>query len=399
MMHRRELLQSFAAGLIPAGRKKVAAIITEYRWNSHADVIVGRLLAGYEYEGRRREPAVQVTSMYTDQVPANDMSREMARRYGVRIAATVREAVAADIEGVVLVGEHGHYPHNEKGQHLYPRYELFKQIVEVFREQRRVVPVFCDKHLSVEWEKAKWMYDQSRELKFPLLAGSSLPLSWRRPPLELDLETPVERAVAAFYGDKEAYGFHALETLQCMVERRRGGETGVASVRYVEGTDVWRWTDANPWSVRLLDAALARIESRQPGALRDNVKQPILFLVRYRDGLEAAVYLLNGHIDQAAFAASIAGRSEPVSTEVWLQPERPFGHFSALVYRIERLIETGRPDYPVERTLLTTGVLAALMDSSYGGGRAMETPQLSVRYRAPRESLFTRGAVTEVRVN
>jgi hypothetical protein len=393
MIHRRQLIQLAAAGLVPARRKNIATIITEYRWNSHADLIVGRLLAGYEYNGRRREPAVQVASMYADQEPADDMSRQMARRYGFRIAPTVHDALTADTEGVVLVGEHGWYPYNEKGQHVYPRYELFREIIDVFRERRHVVPVFCDKHLSVEWEKAKWMYDQSRELKFPLLAGSSLPLAWRRPPLELELETPLDRAVVAFYGDKEAYGFHALEALQCMVERRRGGETGVASVHCLEGADVWNWTDANPRSAALLDGALARVETRHAGSVRDNARRPILFLLRYRDGLQAAVYILRGHIDQAAFAASIVGRSEPVSTEMWLQPGRPFGHFSALVYRIERLIETGRPDFPVERTLLTTGVLAALMDSTYRGSRLIETPHLGVSYRAPRESLFTRGAV------
>ena len=62
------------------------------------------------------------------------------------------------------------------------------------------------------------------------MAGSSLPVSWRRPELELTLDAPIEDALVAAYGPIEVYGFHALETLQTMVERRKGGETGVKAV-------------------------------------------------------------------------------------------------------------------------------------------------------------------------
>jgi len=389
-----------AASRLPAqGRKKrVATVITEYRRNSHADVIAGRLLEGYEYYGERRQSRVEVVSMYTDQVPANDMSRAMAKKHDVMLAPTVRDALTLgsprlQVEGVVLIGEHGNYPDNEKSQKLYPRYDLYRQVVEVFRQTGRGVPVFTDKHLSVDWDKAKWMYDQSRQLKFPLMAGSSLPVSWRKPPLELNLEAPIQRAVVAFHGPKEGYGFHALEALQCMMERRLGGETGIASVQCLEGAEVWRWTDASAWAGRLLEAAVARSEKRQPGSMKDNAKRPILFLLEYRSGLAAAIYMLNGHIDDCGFSADIQGAAEPASTLIWLQNGRPYSHFSSLTHYIEELITSGREPYPVERTLLTTGALAALMDSSFRGGRRLETPHLDVSYRARRESLFNRGAV------
>ena len=389
------LAERMAAGA--AQRKRIAAIITEYRPDSHADVIVGRLLEGYEYNGRHQTPQVEVVSMYTDQVPSNDMSRAMAAKHGVKICPTVRNALVGDkglaVQGVVLIGEHGNYPENEKGQKLYPRYELYKQIVDVFGETGHSVPVFCDKHLSYDWQKAKWMYDQSRTLRFPLMAGSSIVMTWRRPPLELALEAPVKKSVLAFYGEKEAYGFHALEAHQCMVERRKGSETGIRAVTCLEGAEVWRWTDRSAWAGRLLETALSRCEERTHRSPRDVVKEPVLFVLEYTSGLEGAVYLLNGLIEQAVFAATLRGAAEPLSTELWLQPTRPFSHFSGLVHYIEQMIVTGRPAYPVERTLLTTGALAALMDSSYQGHRRLETPHLNVSYRAPKESLFSRGPV------
>jgi hypothetical protein len=404
LLSRRRLLQ--AAGLAPLaawaqGRKRVATVITEYRRNAHADVIVGRLLGGYEYYGEVRRPRVEVVSMYTDQVPANDMSRAMAAKHGVTIHPTVREALTLGgerlaVEGVVLIGEHGNYPDNEKGQKLYPRYELFEQIVKVFEASGRAVPVFSDKHLSVEWKKAKWMYDQSRRLGFPLLAGSSLPVTWRRPELELPMEAPVERAVAAFYGGTESYGFHALEALQCMVERRRGGETGMRAVQTLEGGPVWEWTDSNPWAKRLLETALARSATRAAGSPRDTVKRPVAFLLEYRSGLQAAVYMLNGHVRDCTFACDLAGSRETPSTLIWLQSGRPYSHFSGLTHYIEELIATGKAPYPVERTLLTTGTLEACIDSAFRGHVRLETPHLEVAYRAVERSLYNRGAVPKL---
>ena len=404
LINRREFIEIPVAlaftGMIKnaqaAERKKVAVIITEYRRNSHADVIVDRLLNGYYYNGERRIPGIQVVSMYTDQVPDNDMSRDQAAKHNVPIYKTITEAlmIGTDrlaVEGVVFVGEHGKYPHNDKGQHMYPRYELYQQIVDVFRKTSKSVPVFCDKHLSYDWYKAIWMYEQSVKMGFPLMAGSSVPVFWRSPELELDLETPVERAVVPFYGGKDAYGFHALEGLQCMVERRKGGETGVAAVQCMEGPSVWKWTDVNPWAGRLLDESLKICSKVKSGSYRDNVKMPSLFIVEYKDGLKAALYELNGHISTWAFAADIRGKSKPVATVFNGQNGRPYGHFSSLVHYIEEMIVTGKPSYPVERTLLTTGTLAALLDSLYLNSLRMETPNLNIVYRAPEASLFARG--------
>jgi hypothetical protein len=396
---RRDALKLPAAFALGApSRPPVATVITEYRFNSHADVIAGRLIEGYELHGRRHTPAVKLVSMYTDQVPANDMSRPLAAKYGFKITPTIREALLMGgrklaVAGVVLIGEHGNYPWNEKRQHLYPRYELYKQIVDVFEATGQHVPVYCDKHLSYDWTKAKWMYDRSRTLGFPLMAGSSVPVAWRRPELELTPGTPVEYAVAAAYGEIEAYGFHALECLQSLVERRRGGETGVASVQCLKNAEVWKWTDANPWAAKLLAAAIARADTNRPGSPRDNVKEPWLFLLEYRDGLKAAVYMLDGQLQGFTAACSVRGKEEPLSTEMWLQPKRWFGHFGTLTNYIEQFIVTGRELYPVERTLLTTGVLAAALDSGWRHSERLETPHLAIRYQAPRASFYERGPV------
>jgi hypothetical protein len=305
---------------------------------------------------------------------------------------------------VLLIGEHGNYRRNDKGQVLYPRHEFLSQVVEVFRKTGQSVPVFNDKHLSYSWAQAKEMVGWSRELKFGLMAGSSLPVTWRRPELELKIDTPVEDALVAAYGPIEIYGCHALETLQVMIERRKGGETGVKAVTCLTGKDVWKAGDEGKWSWDLLESALSRSETINPGDIRRNVGSfpvgtmpstpPTAFLIEYADGTRGTVLLLNGHIQDFCFAATIKGEVKPASCLFHLPPPPGAKYFDALVANIEKLFETGRPPYPVERTLLTTGILDAVMESHHRRGERVETPELSVRYAAPADSGFLRGSVS-----
>lgn len=378
-------------------KKTVAAIVTEYRYYSHADVICGRILEGYSPNNERVTPRTRIVSMYCDQVAKNDMSREMAAKHNFKIWPTIAEALTLGgdklaVDAVLLVGEHGNYPLNEKGQKMYPRYDLFQQIIPVFKKSGRVVPLFNDKHLSYSWPKAREMYQEAKELGVPFMAGSSIPVTPRTPPLEIPYNAKIENAVQVGYGDNDAYGFHTLEAMQCMLERRAGGETGVASVEWIQGPEVWKWRDSEQgrWSVPLLEAALSRGSRVQPGRPEDNVKTPVAFLVTYRDGLRAVAYMMNGHAEGWTFAARLAGRPEPVSTLFGTPARvRALPHFDGLVRCIEDLFVTGKPVYPVERTLLTTGTLAFLFDSKMAG-RQIETPELKIAYRAPEHTWFQR---------
>jgi hypothetical protein len=409
--------------------KRVAAIVTEYRPLSHADVLVTKLLQGYDLFYTRVEPGLRVASLYTDQVPGNDLSREMAARHQVPIFPTIREALTLGgatlaVEGVILVGEHGDYPLNEKQQHLYPRRRFFEETVAVFRESGQVVPVFNDKHLSYSWEHAKWMYDTARELGIPFMAGSSVPIGPRWPPNQVPLGAAIEEALVIGHGPLESYGYHVLEGMQSLVERRHGYETGVTAVRCLAGDAFWEaWERVNtgedtargPWSRQLQAAALglaphpdehprdfyarrhaerAARAQREPATPRSSREarpagDGVAFLVQHRDGLRATVLMLNGYVSKRVVALRLRGQDEPWTTAL-SEGARPIGematdymNFSHLAHMIELFVQRGTPLYPVERTLLVSGVLDAAMTSRHEGGRRLETPHLDVRYAPP----------------
>ena len=79
---------------------------------------------------------------------------------------------------------------------------------------------------------------------------------------------PLEEALVLSYGGLEAYGYHGLEALQSMIERRPGGETGLKSVRCIEGSaEVWAAAEQDGlWSPELAAAAAAADRAGRGGA-------------------------------------------------------------------------------------------------------------------------------------
>jgi hypothetical protein len=374
--------------------KKIAAIITEYRPGSHADVVVGKYLEGYNQDDQPPYPRSKIVAMFTEQIPKQDMSRERAKKYHVPIFRTVADALTLGgdklaVDGVLLIGEHGDYPTNDKQQKLYPRFEMFLKIADVFRQSGHGVPVFNDKHLSWNFRQAKRMVEISRELRFPMLAGSSAPVAWRIPAVDTPFGAKQNHAVAISYSGLDIYGFHLLEALQCMTDRRRGGETGVRAVQCLQNQACWNFIEENSWAKKLFDQALSRSNTRKQGSPRDLVKEPTVFIVDYNDGLKAAAFLMTGMVEDFTVAVDVEGRSEPVSTLMNLQNGRPHHHFGCLVKNIEKMFETGKPPYPVERVLMTSGILDFALESRFQGYKKLETPQLAqVRYQTPDASHF-----------
>jgi hypothetical protein len=190
---------------------------------------------------------------------------------------------------------------------------------------------------------AEWMYNRAQDLGIPFMAGSSVPLFWRNPWLEHPLECPIREALFLSFGSLEGYGYHGFETLQSFVERRIGGETGLAAVTMLEGEQVWAAAREGRWSSKLLDYAIAQgqrtlVGNRKyteptyavaPGRPEDfdftsgtvtpdnprgmksdpsgGTEGPYCFLYEYSDGFRAAQLHMTAYVRDWIYAADVEG--------------------------------------------------------------------------------------------
>lgn len=388
-------------------RKRIAIVGTVINKYSHMEHFVDRFIEGFGWQGGWHSPQVEVVSLYCDQFPDQDLGRERSLRTGIPLYPTLPEALTQGgsklaVDGVVIIGEHGRYPRNEKGQVLYPRHRLFKDTVRVFEQSGRSVPVFQDKHLSTDWNECREQVADSRRLGFPYLAGSSLPVTWRIPAVEIPWGTDLEESVAVCYGGVDSYDFHGYETAQCMSERRRGGESGVRSVQMLKGAAVCDWLQQNPRTWELVRAALCRSFSLRPrpgftfalpelGWLRESPNDYAMNLIEHTDGFRSAMVMFTGMLQDFTYAGRMRN-GDVVSCQMHLpMPPRLStlaSFFSPLVHHIEQMILTGQAPYPIERTLLTSGLTLMGVESLHQGSRKLATPFLDVAYQAPRESTF-----------
>ena len=400
-----------AEELAQTPRKKLAVITTEWRYHSHAWHMAERFLVGYPINGRWHRPAFDVVSAYVDQFPEKDLARKRSSEFGFKIYPSIAEALRCGgdkmaVDAVLIIGEHGDYPKTEFEQTKYPRYEFFKQVTDVYRKDGKTAPVFNDKHLSWKWEWAKEMVEISRELNFAFCAGSSLPVTWRMPAIEMPLGQEVEELMSVAIGGIDSYDFHALEVIQCMAERRRGGETGVASMQALRGESVWKAMETGSWekggwNPRLFEACLTRSHTlAQPESFSDRfptsaqmrewVKDPIAYRFDYNDGTKATMLLMNGLVGDFTFAAKLKNQDEPLSTLFHLPPNPNVVYSASLMSKAEETFVNHKSPYPIERTLLTSGLVEAAVRSLGRGQKRLPTPYLDIRYQPTRESTFAR---------
>jgi hypothetical protein len=397
----------------PAKRPRLAGVVTSYKKLLHPQQVIDRFLEGYGWNGTYHRPAMDMVSLYVDQHGEGDLFQERADRHpGMKLCSSIEETLTLGtgklaVDGVVVVAEHGVYPLSPNGIMMRPHYEFFEQITKVFRASGRSVPYFNDKELSWNWDWSKKMVDVSHELNFPLQGGSSLAVTWRVPSVEFPLGAVAKEAVSVGYGGMTSYDFHGLETIQCMVERRKGGESGVEWIEAYQGDKFWKAYQDGVWSQALMKAALSRSSTLRPGdptftdifptmeQMKSMVPEPLAYHYKHRDGLMSTMILMNGMVRDFTFAATIEGHAKPFSTQMYLP--MPDGRttlasfFSPLVHNAEEMFMTGKAQYPIERTLLTSGLLIEGVDCARKGLQRKETPNLAaVTYQPNPESTFWR---------
>lgn len=368
---------------------KIAVITTVFFPLSHADVIVTRWVnpfysdPGYGWA----KPTSVISSVFIEQRPANDIGGRFCSENGIPLRETIEEALTLGtgrlaVDAVLIIGEHGEYPHNEFRQKLYPRKRLFDEVVRVFRACGRTVPVFNDKHFSWDFTESAQMLETAREMGFPLWGGSSLPHHAFVPVHPLAEGGTAREGLGLFFDSLEAYGYHSLELVQSFVEKR--GETGVRAVRALEGDAVRSAVAAGDVPADLLLAALTchgyPHEAGVVPFLMERVESPVLFQVEHVDGLRTHHLFLPKFVQNFVVALRLdhgairAGQVAPGGAGQF------FPTFATLNGRVETFFQTGHPPTNPLRTHLAAGVLQAALQTLGRDDGWRETPGLCVSY-------------------
>jgi hypothetical protein len=396
----------------------IAVICTQYYPLSHADVIVTRWLEAHANDIHVGwKPVTKIAALYVAQHPQGDpppddwfsvspngrverydpkfdISRLVAQHYGVPLFPTIRDALTmggADlaVDAVLLIGEHGDYAQNEFDQKMYPRKELFDAIVDVFRDLGRVLPVFCDKHLTWNMAWAVEMVATIRAMQIPFFAGSSAPMPVSGPLYELNLPRNAElvESLGLFYLHPEAYGIHSIEYLQSIIERRGGGESGIRALTAYVGDGVWEAMAQGVWSQDLFDFTLAAALTAKAGDYRQNCRehgryQPVAFVMEHEDGHRSTQIMVEGHIQDFIAGVRLRGDGMLRAAPANLVGLNDFvRHFARLDREIQKFFLTGQSPVALERHLLTTLQVATWMHALKQPGQRIATPQLQIAYQ------------------
>ena len=390
-----------AVAQVTQKRPRIACLVSYWGLpTSHADWIVNKLLDGYWWQGAHTSSRVDVVAVYIHQFDTSLLGQKVCKAKNIPIFKTVRETLTLSgkelaVDGVVIVAEHGNYVTDLQGHWLLPRWWIYQQMVQVFEQSKRSVPVFNDKHLSYNWDDAKWMYDKSRELKFPLTGGSSIPSYFRKPEVELATDTPIRNSIVVGSAPDEGAISHCIDVLQAFVDRRKGGETGVRSVQSIRGPETWQWVKQTPWANSLLEAVRKTFELA-PGHFQQGLK-PAVCIVEYNDGTYAAV--ISGSDVGWTYAGEIEGQTDPtiISMVGWPGPVSQYHAANAHEHWIIEMMLTGKEPFNAERLLLSTGIVNHYMESNWENGhysavgRRIETPYMNQSYRSTHGPLFEYG--------
>jgi hypothetical protein len=372
----------------PAAKKlPVAALLASWFPNSHPEVLIGRILRTYSMDGKGEPSQLQIASVYLDRPQKNDFTDKLAAEFGFPIYKTMEEALTLGtgklaVGGVFLCTEWADYPKDARGATLYPHRQMFDEVVKVFKASGKVVPVFVDKHLAHDWTDSFYIYDTARKMGIPLMAGSTMPVSWRIPATDVKRGAKLKEIVVTSYHTLDAYGFHGLEVLQCLVERRRGGETVIVSVQVLKDQAVWDAAGREYDPELLADALQRNVPPKTIDEVKEKEKSPVLFIIKYRDGTRATMFGLNYTILHWNAAWRYADGKKD-STLFWLHESKPpSATFIAQMKGIEAMYLTGKPAWPAERTLLSSGILDAGLTSLHEDCRVVKTPYMAkIRYK------------------
>ncbi|MSU62507.1 MAG: hypothetical protein EXS31_08935 [Pedosphaera sp.] len=364
--------------------KKLAVLIEEFALQTPSQQLLDRFLIGYPRNGEFHRLDGCAVSVY---LPNDERNVELDRRvkdFGLHREQNL-SAATSNADAVLLL---------PKGSGAMPD-DLFLR--ETLENVPRGCCCFTYGAMSSSLAEARKTTALASARKCPFVGGTSLPVAWRLPQLEIPIGTALKEALIVVQGNSPAAELDGLEGLLPLLQRRRGGESGVRRVRLLNASEIWRAGKEGLWSERLLSAAISRSDTPQGDPVKDGRTQDLVglglvpklaraprgWIIEHFDGLRSAILVLDGVVADFNFALQ-ARDGSVLSAQIYRPPAPSQHHFSRLADGLEEFFRTGIPPWPIERNLLTAGLLEAFRKCHAQIEARLETPQLKISYSTKR---------------
>ena len=379
-------------GTMSKPKLRVAALCTECRPLSHADVILSRWLEPFPNDSLYgwTQPATRLTTIYAAQRhPQRDLIPAMQARFGIVSYDSIEGALMQGgtdlaVDAVLLIAEHGDYPENEFGQKLYPRKEFFDEMMRVFERAGRSVPVFFDKHLSWNPDWIGEMHDRIKRDAVPFFGGSSLPFSMEGDLAQVAEGTRFEEVVAVYYGGVESYLFHSAEMVESVIERGSRQSGGIDEIMAWKGERVWEAVENGDFSWELVEQACSACSDEALEAIRGlrDRRDPSVnaFRLHYENGLIVTHFHQVESVRRWCLAGRVSDTGEMVAGAGNAGGAvHYFPHFARLCRKIDDFFVTGQSPVPLERIYTTSMVTALCLRALASTDGCLSTPELQGR--------------------
>ena len=354
--------------------KKIAFVAEEFSVPSSAQQLVDRFLIGYPRRGEFHRLSDCRIALHFPGAADNAEVRRREKDFGLMVSNSL-PAVLGDADACVIVW-HGH------GAKANPAL-----LTEVLENLPSGAACFVHGVLDNTLEGARRVLELAAKRKIQLLAGTPYATSFRLPEIELKLGTPLTHALIVVQGPPLDAELDALQGLLPVLERRRNGEAGVRRVRQLRGAEVWAAGEAGEWSQRLLASALSRSNTPQGDPEKDGrtqdlfglglvpklARDPRAWLLDHRDGLRAAILVLDGVVADVNLAVEMRG-GEIYSTQLYRPPLPADHNFRRLAAVIEDFFRSGKAPWLTQRDLLIAGLMETMVAQT-GNSPSGKTPR------------------------
>ncbi len=351
--------------------RKIAFVTEEFSARSPAQQLLDRFLIGYPHDGEFQRMAGCQFFLTTPNAESAEV-KSRVNDFGLQIAVRPVDAVG-EADAVVVVW---------RGSGAVANPELLKATIDGMRAGARC---FVYGSLANVSDVATNLISFAKSKGAILCSGASVGVTYRLPDIEIPMAAHVRDGLIVVQGPFPDAEFEALDGLLPIMARRRSGESGARQVRFLSGHAVWEAGGAGEWAWPLLAAAISRSNTVQGDPLKDGrtqdvaglglvpalAKDPRCWLIEHRDGVRSTILVLDGVVADYNFAVRLAD-GDIISAQLYRPPPPMRDEFSRLARAIGQFFQSGVAPWPVERSVLTAGLLEAFAKGEARNGAKVE---------------------------